>query len=324
MSWNQRTIDERARIVGGLVAHTSQIALVETCLSVAMESHGTRPDGKVHVIEGETSLGKSTAVRYFMDDLAKDLGGAFRRQVDLSAPHRSIEESDFVHVGSPEGGARPIVRIQVAPTATYNGLLADTIFSLTGRQVAVSSYKHHRLMNLLAQQINGHGTKVIIFDDAHNLARNLATEKASLAADMFKVLAKTTRVEVVLIGSNQLEGLFKHNTELAAMRDLEFEILPMDEPTTEASEYLRFLQSFEIAMPFNARCDFSSLDVARKMHAFTGGTPGQTSVVLQLATRYAIQNNLGCVDETVIGLTLRDWKKKRGKDNPFLPSNLAA
>ena len=265
-AWKDMSTKDRLSLIGGQVVETEELERVRTCLRLAMLRHGTRPDGKVHVIQGETSLGKSTAARYFMFKLAETLGGKYVPQVDIKTPNKSVEECDYVQLGDAQGSARPIVRIQVAPRATYNGMLADTIFALTGKAVGTVSTKHHRLMKLLATQIVERKTQVLIFDDAHNVARNLTPEQASLAADVFKVLAKTTRVEIVVVGDSNLDKLFSTNTELAGMRDLQFPIAPMGNPENEKSPFCRFLKSMQAKMPFAVPCDFATLDDAKKMY----------------------------------------------------------
>jgi|GEM_PF-5673861 len=316
IDWNIKTDKERADHVGTIIdTKTDTVLRVGECLDMALASHDTGYEGHVAAIVGETRFGKTTGFMVWASAMAKKIGGEL---ISVKVKDsRSVESVDYVTVRNGQQELRPVLCVGVAPAPTYNGLLMDTIFAIT-RTVPKGRPSHAQLVNLLRRQIIEQGIKVLVFDEAHRIVRAGNANGNNLAGDVFSTLAKQTKVEIVLIGREQLADLFDDNDELTEMKDQEYEIRAMDYPTSVEDPFAKFVRKFEKNMPFNSPSDFEGLTGAQLIHRWVHGAPGPTALLLALATKYAITKGLGCVTLPVIGLALETHRNVPRAKNIFV------
>jgi hypothetical protein len=284
---------------------------------LAYDSFGTRLEGQIAAAVGPTRYGKTTGVLVFMTKLAQKVGGELVGRGNSAEARTSVVGIDVVERKEGRQSIRPVVRIQVAPSPTFRGLLMDTIFLMT-ESMPSQRTSHAKLIHLLATQLINQQTRLIIFDEAHRICREGASAHNALAADVFSSIAKQARVEVALIGREDLDALFISNDELAQMKEFSFRVGPLPFPKNAQAPFCAFLSKFQSNMPFDRPCDIASLEVAQLIHHFTGGAPGSTSLLLQTATKYAILEKLGTVDRVVIGNALKTLRGLDDVDNIFL------
>jgi hypothetical protein len=316
--WKQKSAQERYEHVGLIIdTKLETVTRIRECLTLSYNSFGTRYEGQIASLIGPTRFGKTSGAMVVMKELAIDLGAEFVTVKSFSTSRKSVACFDYVELQRDRQITRPVICIGVAPSPTYNGLLCDTIYALTGTMPS-SRTPHAKLLDTLVTQLLAQQVRMVIFDEAHRICREGGTAHNKLAADVFTTIAKRARVEIVVIGREELRDLAGSNPEFAEMNELVYEIGPLPYPLGLKDPFAVFLRKFEKNMPFDMDSDFGGLRGAQLFHRYARGAPGPLALLLQLATKYAVLKDLPNVDLTTVGNALKSLKNVKGTKNIFL------
>jgi hypothetical protein len=316
-SWNDRPKRDRIAHVGTAVVETPSHRSTVRAFWSSYERHKTRPEGTCTFVLGETRAGKSTACDAFMHRLAEDLGGCV-------SPENAIEGSEsmssavtsvrIVHATRIE---RPVIMVQVDAMPTYNALFADVASAIVGTRLP-SSWGRTKIVDTLTKQLVIQGTKMLIFDDVQHIVMHKGKDGIYRAADVFKVLMKAARVQVVLVGLPLTADIKRVNSQIDEMTSEVRIVRPFDLSTDVDGEFRMFLKAVEEDMPFDEPCDFSGPDTAARIHRVTQGYAGRISHLLVDATGFAVEQGFGRVDRNVLAAFLRDRRNVDDARNLFL------
>lgn len=158
------------------------------------------------------------------------------------------------------------------------------------------------MMTMLYNQLYNQEIRLIIFDDVQHIA---LSRYGADASEVIKLLAKVTNAEIVLCGLNK--GTVRVATENDQVKLLRLEHLrvgAMPYPTGPDDAFVGLLHGLEPYMPFDQRSALAELDLAQRLHHQTKGVVGALKSLLRMASVYALEYQLPCVDQSVLAEAL--------------------
>lgn len=312
MSWNDTPSSERVAHIGKTIVDTPTHDRTISVFQKTYDRYLSRSEGTCSFVLGETRAGKTTACEEWMIRLAADVGGEV---VSGDSVQSGVITSVVVHR---DGGIeRPVLKVQVDSNPTYKSLFADVVATVLGTRPP-RSMTFQQLLGLLSHQLAAQKTRLLVFDDVQHIAEHRGRDGVYKAADVFKVLMKTARVQIALVGLPHAEEIQQANRQLFEMTVQTHLVRPFDLCLEPDGEYRLFLAALERDMPFDTQSDISSDDLGLRIHYHTGGYVGRISHLLIDAVEYAIEGNIGRVDRAVLAGLLRDYRGLPDSRNLFL------
>ncbi|MEF3820886.1 TniB family NTP-binding protein [Acinetobacter baumannii] len=236
------------------------------------------------LIVGETNNGKTVLVNKFRDK------------------HPPLD--------NPNGDAviLPVLYIQAPPGPDERGLynaILNRLFEPYGKSEATDS-KRDRVISVLKKLDLG---MIMIDEIQHLLAGPYTKQRACL--NTLKYLGNELCVPLVGIGTAEAIRAVQADPQLA--NRFNPEILPkwkLDQ------EYLRLLASFEKLIPLKQVSNLPNKELAELILSMSGGTIGEISTLLNMASKFAIKNKIEKITKEVI--------EESGYIGPHLRKQMAA
>ncbi|KAB0679714.1 ATP-binding protein [Aureimonas leprariae] len=211
---------------------------------------------------------------------------------------------------------RPVIKIPVDPKPSFKSLFSDVVVAVTGTRPP-KTMNFMSVLTMLIHQLLAQKTKLLIFDDVQHISEHRGPEGIYKAADVFKVLMKSARMQIVLIGLPHAREIMLANTQLHEMTSRVHQVSPFVLDGREG-EFVQFLEAIEGELPFDKASDISGDEVAVRIHHATDGYVGRISHLLIDAVDYALEEGLGRLDRTALAGMLRDHRGIGSHLNPFL------
>ncbi|HDZ72491.1 MAG TPA: hypothetical protein ENH55_06865 [Aurantimonas coralicida] len=319
MTWNDAPRQDRIAHIGKTIVATPTHEKAVNVLKGAYLRYGTRPEGTCSFLLGETRSGKTTACDEFMYGVAHEIGGK------IVADGRDDDDGEnggavtSVVVARDTFLERPVIKVQVDAMPTYKALFDDVVTAVLGMKPP-RSMTAAQLKATLSLQMKTQKTRLLVFDDVQHIAEHRGAEGVYKAADVFKALMKTAGVQIVLVGLPHALEIRQANRQLSEMTVQAHTVRPYDMPSDrdDDNEMIKLLVHLQAELPFDASSDISSYAVAMRIHAHTDGYIGRIAHLIIDAVEFAIDENVGMVDRSVLAGLLRDFRGIPDSHNPFL------
>jgi hypothetical protein len=314
-AWTSINSNDRLSNIGRFIAVTPSLDASMKFIRSIMSGYRIAPEGEIAFLVGETRAGKTTAVNEIIEEVAERLGGEVVAQ--NLGDCRETEAIVSVIKETPFGVERPIVKIYVPKgPPTFNRLLDDVLVAVNVRLPRTATFVERQLA--LGRQLFGQATHLVVFDDTHHICEKGKTAAAYDAADVFKVLAKTGRVQVLCVGLEHTREIKDANSQVEWLGGEEHHVLPLEITSDPTAELGRFCTTLNGELPFDKRSYLNTPDVFVPLGIFCDGYEGRIATLVRLTTRYAIEEGYQCLTAEVFAACLRDRLNTPDAENPFL------
>ncbi len=307
---------ERAAHFGRMVYDKFPAVLgVQKVMDTVSLAYGTSLTGKVTLVHGGNGVGKSVACEHYLRKFAKDNGGSYSGTETRFGDEASIRDAVWVGKTSGNSEVRPMIKVDIAPRVTANGLLGDTFLGLTGA-LPPRGARHTELLRTINVQLRSFGTEVLVFDNAHHAVERRITDGKSDAGDIFAAIADKTGVEILLIGTDHARSLFTNSEPLRRARRGEFLVPAIERPTNGSEVFFELLTKYQNRMPFDRPSDLTSDEVVTRLYTYCDGNIETLSTFLSSVVLIAIMEGYDFVDLNVLEWAY-DSLHNRPPKNPF-------
>ena len=305
MLWAQRSSQERLNHIGQYIVMTSTLQSAIGAVRSHYEAWRTQPEGSCLFLIGETRVGKTTAIHEFVEELHTQLSlGHAKKRGYTVEDLDPLNASTAITIATPTGLERPIIKVLVGSRPTFNELLAHVLVCL-GVPVTSRATFGERLQ-LLTTQLIGQRVHMAVFDEVQHISEHRSAEGAYRAADVFKVLMKATRVQIVCAGLPHTIEIMDANPQVAGLTHRIHRVRPFAFDLDHTSELMRFMQSITRELPFDEVSTMAEPDVAQRVGLHADFFAGRIALLTHAAVGYAIERNRRCIDINVLAETLRD------------------
>ncbi|PZQ12428.1 MAG: hypothetical protein DI565_16540 [Ancylobacter novellus] len=315
-AWSSMSLSARLSNIGNFIADTPTLLDSVSFIQECIESHGCSPEGEISFLLGETRAGKTTAVETAMRDFAEKVQGEFISQRFRSDRHAAALMS--VDKMTRDGIERPVFAIEVPKAPTFKGLLADVLAALG---VAIKGkITFGEQQSLLCAQLVGQRTKLLIFDDAQHVCESGKNHEVYAAADVFKLIAKVSGVQILCVGLPHTLDVKTANPQVKWIGGVERTIEPLAIDANPASDLAILCATLNKELPFEKVSHLSEPEVFVPLAIHCGGYEGRIATIVRLAARHAIRSNRHCLDRNCLTDFLREMRGVPDALNPFLLS----
>ncbi|MBD2746683.1 TniB family NTP-binding protein [Microvirga sp. BT688] len=315
--WSSSNSNDRLSNIGRFIAMTPSLTKSMEFIRSIMSGYRTAPEGEIAFLVGETRAGKTTAVNEIIEEVADKLDGKVVAQ--NLGDCRETEAIVSVIVETPIGLERPIVKIYVPKgPPTFNLLLNDVLVAFNVRLPRTATFVERQLA--LGRQLYGQATRLIVFDDTHHICEQGKTAAAYDAADVFKVLAKTGRVQVLCVGLEHTTEIKDANSQVEWLGGEVYHVRPLEITSDPLAALGRFCTTLNKELPFDKGSSLDTPNVFVPLGIFCDGFEGRIAIVVRLTTRYAIEKGYQSLTVEVFAEYLRDRLNVSDAENPFLMS----
>lgn len=185
----------------------------------------------------------------------------------------------------------PVLFIEAPPTPSERGLHVEILRTLYEKIPASSDEARRAKVVEVLKKIQ---TRVLIIDELHNSLTG-SSSKQHVLLNALKYLSNTLRISIIACGTEQLKVAMSTDPQI------ENRFKPYILPVWKADkEYQQLLRSFEQKLPLKFTSNLYSPALARKIHALSEGTIGETANLLKDAAKYAIQQDIERIDSDVL------------------------
>lgn len=230
------------------------------------------------LVRGGPGSGKSTIIQ---------------RMLDLNPPERARD-----------GIRTPVVVVEVPPAPTLRAVV-DAIYSSLGYR-AEKALSAEDMVKDIVGKADLLGIAVMLVDEAHHI---LASRQAPQVTEFLKSLLNRLGCSMVFAGLEELESL---SASLQLDRRLFPDVVLRPYRFTnkvERLEFMAFLAAVERnALKFDKPSYLASQDVARRLHAASGGLIGIVTKYLSHAVLLAEVRGLGCIDLKLLAEIDAAWR----------------
>jgi hypothetical protein len=277
-----------------------------------MSAYGTAPEGTISFLLGETRAGKTTAIDQIIAETSDAVGGVI---VTRDSDDRSSEALVSVEVMTPTGVERPIFKVFVPVGPTFNNLLADVLLALGIKLPRSATFAQRQLA--LGRQLREQKTQLIIFDDTQHICEKGKLSAAYDASEVFKVLAKVARAQVLCAGLEHTIEIKDANPQVKWLGG-ETHVVRPHQPTARVdTDLARFCLTMNEILPFDRPSYLDRPDVFLPLSILCEGYEGRIAVLIHAAVKYAIEKNYPCLDRQAFTMYLRHRHGVSDRDNPF-------
>jgi AAA domain len=305
MRWAQRGSQERLNHIGQYIAMTPTLQSAIGAVRSHYEAWRTQPEGSCLFLIGESRVGKTAALDEFVEELHKQLSFAYAVKKGYEVKDLDpLTASTAITIVTPTGLERPIIKVLVGSRPTFNEPLAHVLLYL-GVPVA-SRVTFGERLQLLTTQLTGQKVHMVVFDEVQHISEHRSAEGAYRAADVFKVLMKATRVQIVCAGLPHTLEIMDANPQIAGLTHQIHHVRPFAFDLDHASELMRFMQAINQELPFDEISTMAEPDVALRVGLYTDFCAGRIALLTHAAVGYAIERNRRCIDIKVLAETLRE------------------
>lgn len=312
--WASVPLAKRVGHIGKFIAMSPSLTSSVRFIRTHLQGYGTSPEGEIAFLLGETRAGKTTAINEVIDQIAEESGGQIVSQkLDDS---RDTEALVSVVIQTPNGIERPLVKIFVPIGPTFNGLLSDVLLAFDIRLPSRATFAERLLA--LGRQLSGQRTQLVIFDDTQHICEKGRTTAAYEASEVFKVLAKTGRVQVLCAGLEHTREIKDANPQAAWLGGEEHIVKPLEIFADIKSPLAKFCATLNSELPFDQPSQFNRSEVFVPLGMYCEGYEGRIATLVRLITRYAIINDIPYLDRDIAANYLKKQKNVADADNPFL------
>lgn len=310
--------DERNSQIGRAVVPMKSMQRIINALDGMYRLYGTRHQGQICAIVGQTHTGKSIARETFMKQKAEQLGG-YVENIDRDKEIISeVANISFVTVQEGYQLTHPVICIQILDNPTFNALADNTLRALV-RGKPPSWDNGGDLATLLQEQLTGRKTRLVIYDDVQEIGKIRGANK-NAAVQMLKALCKVAKVEVAAIGIKGTLEVLTSGEEIAELVCKRVILRPLPSPDWKAAdkgEFVKFLTDLKAVLPFPDNSPIDEEPIAQPLWEYSGGVIGTVKALLQSATDFAIQHERRCIDRDAMRLALYEEQSVFGENNPF-------
>lgn len=179
-----------------------------------------------------------------------------------------------------------------APSKPSDSALYTTILNSLYERVPSSSSdaKKSRTVEVLKNI----GLKVLIIDEMHNVLAGSSVKQTQFL-NAIKSLSNELSISIVGCGTGDLIRAVSIDEQI--QNRFTPEILPL---WKYDKSYRQLLMSFESLLPLKIASGIHNPELAKKVHAFSEGTIGETSKLLNDAAIYAIETGEECITSEII------------------------
>ena len=314
--WASMPLSERLATIGNFIADTPTLVKSVDFIGQCIESHGCSSEGEISFLLGESRAGKTTAVETAMQDLAQKVEGEFisqrNRPVGRTAGLMSVDRvtRDGVH--------RPVLAIEVPKAPTFKGLLADVLAALGVVLKGRATFLEQQ--STICSQLRGQQTKLLIFDDAQHVCETNKNNDVYAAADVFKILAKISGVQILCVGLPHTLDMKTANPQVKWIGGVERTIAPLVIDADPGSDLAVLCATLNAELPFGEPSQLCEPDVFVPLAIYCGGYEGRIATIVRLAARHAIRSNRSHLGKECFTEFLREMRGVPDNLNPFLLS----
>ena len=322
MSWAQKTREERLEHIGRFIAITPTLSHAMGAVQSTYSAWRTTPEGTCLFLVGEPRVGKTTAVDEFIGELHEQFSEEYGCKGGyVVASLDAFTASMAITIETPTGFERPVVKVLVGSRPTFNGLLADVLLCL-GLAVPKSATFGERLQ-ILKIQLIGQKVRMIVFDEVQHISEHRGTEGAYKAADVFKVLMKAPRVQLVCAGLPHAMEIMDANPQVAGLTHRICHMLPFKLDLDNNSELMTFMKTINDELPFDEPSTLADDDVALRIALYSDCIAGRIALLTHTTVDHAIETDRACVNIDVLAEVVRERYNVPNEENVFRMSRQA-
>lgn len=185
----------------------------------------------------------------------------------------------------------PVLYVQAPPAPSEAGFYSE-ILSTLFEKVPISSTDAKRAR--VIQVLRGVQLKVLIVDELHNILAG-ASVKQQQFLNMIKYLGNELQISIVGCGTGDLLRAVSIDPQI--QNRFIPELLPKWQMN---KEFRQLLMSFERILPLRNPSELHEAQLAGKILAMCEGTIGELSVLLNAATKHAIQKGYERISADVL------------------------
>lgn len=181
--------------------------------------------------------------------------------------------------------------IEAPPSPSETGLYVEILNALFER-VPTSSLEARRAR--VFEVLKEIQLKVLVIDELHNILAG-TTVKQQIMLNAIKYLTNKLQISIVGCGTGDLLRAVSIDPQV------QNRFTPILLPKWKmGKEFQRLLKSFEMILPLQKASTLHDTILSSKILAMSEGTIGEISILLNAATRFAIQNDIECIDQDVL------------------------
>lgn len=271
------------------------VAEIKKVLDLARFAHGTSLAGKVSLIHGADGLGKTVGCDHYFRRFATSEGGTYVGTNTRFGEEASLLDATWVTTTVGNRERRNMIKVDVSPRVTGNGLLADMVRGLTNEEPPRLA-RHDMLLRSIKKILVGLGAEVLVLDNAHRAVERNISIGASDAGDIIAEIAKKTGVEIVLVGTDLAKTLFSSSKELQPLQRCVVPVHAIEAPGLGSTAFEMLLERFQKRLPFPRRSDLTSDAVMTRLFTFCGGNVEKLAVFLQTTVLLALLDKVEFID----------------------------
>jgi Bacterial TniB protein len=185
----------------------------------------------------------------------------------------------------------PVIFVEAPPAPSEAGLYAQILSAVYEKTPSGSAdTKRDRVIEVLSRI----GLKVLVIDELHNLVSGSSKNQA-IYLNTIKFLSNQLKISIIGCGTEQLL------TAIATDGQIQNRFKPFVLPLWKANkDYQSLLSSFERTLPLQNESILAAPKLARKIHAMSEGTIGETAELIRCAAKYAIKHKVEKIDDKVL------------------------
>ncbi|MBT1070690.1 TniB family NTP-binding protein [Pelotalea chapellei] len=261
-------------------------------LQLCYDSFGRTPDPRCTPILGPSGSGKSTMVK---DYIASLVGGSPTEKLVIY-----IETPSYP---SARGFASKVLNAIGDPMYDRGTVVQMTV----------------RIVDLLEKL----GTRLLIFDEFHNLVDKESAKLSYAASDWLKGLINEAKIPTVIVGLERCREIFIINEQLQRRFTEAYVMEPFYWKRTETQNMLKgFLKALQQRYTFAAGLEIHEHEVAFRFYCATGGLVGYIMSIVREAARLATVDSVPItMDHLATGYLTAVCNNRLVKINPFTDQN---
>ncbi|MFZ6731213.1 TniB family NTP-binding protein [Undibacterium sp. Ji42W] len=184
-----------------------------------------------------------------------------------------------------------VLYIEAPPGPSETGLYVEILNALF-EQVPTSSLEARRAR--VIEMLNEIQLKVLVIDELHNILAGTTVKQQNML-NVIKYLTNKLQISIVGCGTGDLLRAVSIDTQI------QNRFTPVLLPKWKmGKEFQRLLKSFEMILPLQRASTLHDTILSSKILAMSEGTIGEISILLNTATKFAIQSDIECIDQDVL------------------------
>ncbi|MFC4352246.1 TniB family NTP-binding protein [Fodinicurvata halophila] len=267
--------------------------------------YGAMPGGSTQVtLTGPSRTGKSELLSVFTEEMNREYGDSFTSGVVPDVQFKSV----------------PVLYVETPSKATLKTLASATLTELLGHHVSTRE-SEASLVSRVRKALNYHKTRVLIFDEFQHLTNHGQLHSRSghsPAADFIKTLLNSGETSIVLAGMPEVRGVVKGDKQVLnrGWQNLTLDRFRLGSKKSH-QRFVNCLKDFEDSVPLPNRYEFSTPEMAIRLHYATDGLIGLVSQLLRISIQKALEQGQDSLSYELIAYVYREQMWAEGKEDPF-------